>query len=183
MASASLGEITRLVDEGIVGQAETLDKVAEQVQGWVRAAVKQGGPSVLTAKNFLHGTWLGHALHPALTDVPIGAWWTSAFLDLLGVERGADWALGIGAAAAVPTALSGLADWSDTNEQPRRVGLVHAALNTVGLGCVVGSLLARRSGDRGTGIALSTIGLALASASAWLGGEMVYRLGTAVSRN
>src|SRR5437763_1139247 len=61
--------------------------------------------------------------------------------------------------------------------------LVDAALNTVGLGCVVGSLLARRSGDRGTGIALSTIGLALASVSAWLGGEMVYRLGTAVSRD
>jgi nitrite reductase/ring-hydroxylating ferredoxin subunit len=78
--------------------------------------------------------------------------------------------------------VAGVADWSDTESDARRVGLVHAMLNSLGLGCFVWSLLARRGGSRGLGMALSTLGLALASVSAWLGGELVYRLGTGVSR-
>jgi nitrite reductase/ring-hydroxylating ferredoxin subunit len=88
----------------------------------------------------------------------------------------------VGVLAAVPTALAGFADWADAGDEPRRVGFVHAALNTLGLGCMVGSLFARRADQRGLGIGLSTTGLALATVSAWLGGDLVYRLGTNVRR-
>ena len=88
----------------------------------------------------------------------------------------------VGVLAAVPTALSGAADWVDTNEEPRRIGLVHALLNSSGLLLVIASLLARRGHQRGLGVGLSTLGLSLVTVSAWLGGELVYRLGTGVSR-
>src|SRR5207249_5088649 len=136
--------------------------------------VEQGGPQARQVKDFLNGTWLGHPLHPALSDAPIGAWLTGALLDLVGAERGADAALTLGTLAALPTAAAGLADWHDQSGPPRRTGVVHALLNSAGLACFVGSLIARRSGNRALGVGLSTTGLALATGGAYLGGELVY---------
>ncbi|MBV9543040.1 MAG: Rieske 2Fe-2S domain-containing protein, partial [Chloroflexi bacterium] len=135
------------------------------------------------AKNWLNGVWLGHPLHPALTDVPIGAWWAGAALDLVGARSAADAAITVGVLTAVPTALAGAADWSDTEAEQRRTGLVHALLNSVGLTCMIGSLFARRGDQRGVGVVLSMLGLTVTSFSAWLGGELVYKQGTNVSRN
>jgi nitrite reductase/ring-hydroxylating ferredoxin subunit/uncharacterized membrane protein len=182
MATQSLEGLTRAVETGMGGQ-QTLDGLAETLQSRLRQVVQGGGPSVQEAKDFLNGTWLGHPLHPALTDVPLGAWTAAMVMDVLGAERPADWAVGVGIAAAVPTAAAGLADWSDTEGSPRRIGLIHGLLNTVGLGCMVGSLLARRSGNRALGVGLSTAGLVVGSFSAWLGGELVMSHGTGVSRN
>src|SRR6185312_7004426 len=96
----------------------------------------------------LHGSWLGHALHPALVALPIGAWTTSAVLDMVGARKGADTALGLGILASLPTAASGLVDWSYTEGKPKRLGFAHAALNTAALTCYTTSWLARRSGHR-----------------------------------
>ena len=178
---SSLREVTRLIEQSEQGQV--LDQLAEQLQGIMRTAVEQGGPAARRLKNWLHGTWLGHPLHPALTDVPIGAWTVAFLLDVVGAEEQADAAMTIGALAAVPTALAGAADWTDMDPPARRVGLVHAVLNTVGLSCVVASLFARRNDHRALGVALSTAGLSVASFSAWLGGSMVYREGIGVSHN
>ena len=38
--------------------------------------------------NSLHGTWLGHPLHPALTSVPMGAVATTVTMDAVGVLPG-----------------------------------------------------------------------------------------------
>ena len=78
--------------------------------------------------------------------------------------------------------MSGAADWSDTADEPRRLGLLHALLNTGALSLFIASLFARRSDHRALGIGLSTTGLCLAGFLAWLGGELVYRLGTGVDR-
>jgi nitrite reductase/ring-hydroxylating ferredoxin subunit len=88
----------------------------------------------------------------------------------------------VGVLSAVPTALAGMADWSDTSGEPRRTGLVHAVLNSAGLACMLGSLFARRGDQRALGIGLSTCGLFLSGMSAWLGGHLVYGLGTNVNR-
>lgn len=128
-------------------------------------------------------TWLGHSLHPALTDVPIGAWFTSLVFDCIGEEQGADASLTLGVIAAIPTAAAGLADWHDQANQPRRTGLVHALLNSAALVCFLGSIIARRSGHRAAGIALSMGGLTLTGSSAYLGGRLVYSQGTGVDRN
>jgi nitrite reductase/ring-hydroxylating ferredoxin subunit/uncharacterized membrane protein len=163
-------------------QNETLDQWSEQVQGLLNGAVTQGGPAAQQLKNWLNGVWLGHPLHPALTDVPIGAWSAGMLLDLVGASREADAAMTVGVLTAVPTALAGAADWQDTSEQPRRIGLLHALLNTVGLTLMVASLFARRSERRALGIGLSTMGLSLSGIAAWLGGDLVFRHGTNVSR-
>jgi nitrite reductase/ring-hydroxylating ferredoxin subunit/uncharacterized membrane protein len=178
---SSLREVTRLIEQSEQGQ--TLDQLADQLQSLIRTAVEQGGPAARRLKNWLHGTWLGHPLHPALTDVPIGAWTVAFLLDVVGAEEQADAAMTIGALAAVPTALAGAADWSDMDPPARRVGLVHALLNTFGLSCIIASLFARRNDNRALGVGLSTAGLSVASFSAWLGGSLVYREGIGVSHN
>jgi nitrite reductase/ring-hydroxylating ferredoxin subunit/uncharacterized membrane protein len=183
MSVDGLRDVTRVMDNLSPEQAQTLDEWSEQIQGIVRTAVDQGGPPARRVKNWLNGVWLGHALHPALTDLAIGAWSTGFVLDVVGARRSADTAVTVGLLAAVPTALSGAADWSDSEGAQRRTGLVHAVLNSVGLACLVSSLFARRAEMRGLGFALSTFGLGLSSVSAWLGGELVFRQGANVNRN
>jgi nitrite reductase/ring-hydroxylating ferredoxin subunit/uncharacterized membrane protein len=175
-----------------VGRAERAMTGAIARQGWlepVDRALGQGvagafgaaGPLGRRAKNFLHGTWLGHPLHPALTDVPIGAWTTALALDLLEalggrdeVGPGADAAVGLGLLGAVGAALAGLTDWEATGGQARRVGLVHGLLNLGVAGIYGASLLARRRGARGLGRGLAGAGFAVANYSAYLGGHLVY---------
>jgi nitrite reductase/ring-hydroxylating ferredoxin subunit/uncharacterized membrane protein len=181
MSVESLREVTRFIEDA--EQAQQLDQLADQIQGVLHTAVEQGGPAARRLKDWLHGVWLGHPLHPALTDVPLGAWTAGVLLDVVGARESADAAMTIGVLAAVPTALAGAADWSDTDGSARRVGLVHALLNTAGLGCVIASLFARRNDNRALGVGLSTLGLSIASFSAWLGGSLVYGRGIGVSHN
>jgi nitrite reductase/ring-hydroxylating ferredoxin subunit/uncharacterized membrane protein len=159
-----------------------LDRWSDRLQALLHTGVEQGGPAAQRFKNWLNGVWLSHPLHPALTDVVLGAWTTGAVLDLVGSRRSADAAMTIGVLSAVPTALAGLADWSDTSDEPRRTGLVHAVLNSAGLACMLGSLFARRADQRAIGIGLSTCGLFLSGISAWLGGHLVFALGTGINR-
>ncbi|MBV8717960.1 MAG: nitrite reductase (NAD(P)H) small subunit [Chloroflexi bacterium] len=182
MTDAVVPDISRVMDALAPEQTQMLDHWADQLQELLNTAVSQGGPAARRVKNWLNGVWLGHPLHPALTDAAIGAWSTGAVLDLVGASREADAAMTVGVLAAVPTALAGAADWTDTSEEQRRIGLIHALLNSAALVLMLGSLFARRGNQRGLGIGLSTLGLSLTSISAWLGGELVYRFGTAVSR-
>lgn len=138
-------------------------------------------------RSFLNGTWLGHAVHPVLTDIPIGAWTASCVLDLLdsfGVRRdlrqASDIITGIGLAGALGAAVFGVADWSYTMDKPKRVGFVHGAVNVVVSGLYTGSLVARAKGNRAAGVALSALGYDLLLLSGWLGGELAYRFGLGV---
>jgi nitrite reductase/ring-hydroxylating ferredoxin subunit/uncharacterized membrane protein len=182
MTTGVVRDMTRLVDALTPEQNQMLDQWSDQLQELVRTAFTQGGPAGQRVKDWLNGVWLGHPLHPALTDAAIGAWSAGAILDLVGAQREADAAMTVGVLSAIPTAVAGAADWVDTSEEPRRIGLVHALLNSVGLTLMIGSLFARRSNNRALAIGLSTTGLTFATVSAWLGGELVYRLGTNVSR-
>ena len=172
----------RAVNSLVASNSEVLDAWAKAIQGPLGSAVHGGGPVVLALKDLLHGVWLGHPLHPALTDVPLGAWTAGVMFDLLGVEDAADASFAVGSLAAVPTVLAGTADWLEITDAPRRVGFVHAVLNVAALGLVLLSLRARASGSRGQGIGLSLLGYSLAALSGWLGGELVYVLGSGVSR-
>lgn len=137
------------------------------------------------AKDALSGRWLGHPLHPMLTDVPIGAWTSSLLLDALGgrQSRGAaDRLIAIGIVAAVPTAASGIADWGDTQARERRVGIVHAAANTIALSLFSASLVARRGQRRGRGVLFSVLGAGTLGAGGYLGGHLSYALGLGVDR-
>jgi hypothetical protein len=137
--------------------AEPLDAVAEPVQGAVKAMPQP-------VRNVLDGVWFGNPLHPALTDVPLGAWTAAFALDLAGSEA-ADQALAVGILGAVPAALTGLNDWSHLKDDARRIGTVHALVNTMGLALNVASYVARRANHRGLGRALSGIAYAGAAFS------------------
>src|SRR5919197_3238307 len=148
-----------------------VDSFADLLSKAVYAVV----PNETARKDALAGTWLGHPLHPLLTDVTVGAWTGAFFLDLVDSESSGDAAdalIGIGIASAVPTAASGLVDWSDTGNPERRVGVVHALGNTAALLLYSAALAMRRNGRRGPGKALSLAAFATASASAYLGGHI-----------
>jgi nitrite reductase/ring-hydroxylating ferredoxin subunit/uncharacterized membrane protein len=166
----------------IVGESTVLDAPAKPIG----KVVREVGPSTL--KDALSGTWMGHALHPILTDVVIGSWTSATLLDLLGGE-GSDEAarrlIAVGIAAYPVTALTGLSDWADSeavDADVRRVGLVHAAVNAVALGLYGASLVSRRRGLRGRGIALALAGAGMMTVGGHLGGHLAFRLGVGVDQ-
>jgi nitrite reductase/ring-hydroxylating ferredoxin subunit/uncharacterized membrane protein len=175
--------ITAPLSSAIAENGELLDRLAKGLQGPLGKAVRDNGPLGQRLKDFCHGVWLGHPLHPALTALPLGAWTAGSAFDLIGLEDAADASFALGSLAAVPTAMAGTADWLEITDEQRRIGFVHGLLNAGALGLVVLSLGARARGNRGLGIGLSTVGSSLALLSGWLGGELVYVLGAAVSRN
>ena len=126
-------------------------------------------------KDLLHGTWLGHPLHPVLAMVPVGTWLSAGILDLVPPTRPAATALiSTGVAASLPAAMAGAADWSEQDDAVRRLGAVHAVANVAALGLYVGSLVARAKGNGTLGRALAYSGLGLAGGSAAIGGHMSY---------
>lgn len=128
------------------------------------------------ARHLLHGHWLGHAVHPLMTDVPLGCWTAATLLDLLGTDDDRPAArrlVGYGILAALPTALTGAAEWGAVKDvRDRRTGLVHAASNSVGLALYTGSWLARRGGRDRLAAALAVAGGAAAGVGGFLGGHL-----------
>jgi len=133
-------------------------------------------PSDGPLESVLRGRPLGHPLHPALSDVPIGLWTSAVVLDLSGrrYETAARRLVGLGLLAVAPTALAGLADWRTTRPPARSVGAAHAALNSAGAALLTGSWLARRRGHRARGVLLALAGTGAAGAGAYLGGHLVF---------
>src|SRR4051794_28124968 len=153
-----------------VADVPTFDKVIEPARRAVNAALRPQG-----LKDLLHGTWLGHPLHPVMVQVPVGSWLSAGLLDAVPRLRPAATVLiGTGVAAAVPASLAGAADWSEQDAGVRRLGAVHAVANTAALGLYVGSLVARGKGRGGLGRLLSYAGLGIAAGSASIGGHMSY---------
>ena len=171
--------------EDTVSNHDTVESVADTLQTLLKGAEAIIPAGVL---DLLHGEPVGHPVHPLLVHVPLGGWVIAAALDHLpakapgGNDHAADLALTLGTLGAVPTIATGWLDWSNTRGEARRSGLIHGALNETAFLLNVGSLLARRRGQRGLGKALSGAALGLAVAGGFLGGELVYRHGLGVGR-
>lgn len=142
------------------------------------------------AADVLHGTWLEHPLHPALTDVVIGAWLFGTVLDGIslnmrrskGIEQAADILISIGNAAAIPTALAGLADYSAIPKRAAATGAVHAILNAGGLVMNTVSAAYRSAGNRRPAMCLSAAAAGALLVSAWLGGRLTYKQKVGVNK-
>lgn len=166
-----------------VGAIEQLDGAAERVPAAVRGVLGTGA-----MKDALSGTWLGHALHPLLTDLPIGTWTSAMLLDLIGgrgSEKAADRLIGVGLAAAVPTVASGYSDWADTtltSDSVRRIGAVHAVANGMAVTLYGLSWAERKRGRRGTGVALALVGGGALAVGGHLGGHLSYARGVGVDQ-
>src|SRR3954451_6301553 len=162
----------------IAESAAPLDGLGEKLGKAVRGAL---GPGNL--KDAISGTWLGHAVHPMLTDVVIGSFTSATLLDLLGGDddgTAAERLIAVGIAAYGPTALTGVNDWADSepvDDAVRRVGLVHASTNAVALTLYGSSLAARRRGSRTKGKLLSVAGATVLAAGGYLGGHLSFTKG------
>jgi nitrite reductase/ring-hydroxylating ferredoxin subunit len=167
--------------------------------GWLRALsdwltgvlgpVRERHQDNLVLELLHGGRWVGHPLHPALSDLPIGLWAGVMVLDATDRDpaprRGIDAAGVLSAAgllAAGATALTGLNDWTVSNDQDRRVGLFHGLLNTVALGLQGASLGTRMAGHRGPARALAAASLAVTAGAGYLGGHLVFTKGVMVNR-
>jgi nitrite reductase/ring-hydroxylating ferredoxin subunit/uncharacterized membrane protein len=164
-------------------QVDALDGPAEFIASKVRELVPAG-----PVKDALSGTWLGHALHPVLTDVPIGTWTSALLLDWLGgssSEDAADRLIAFGLAAAAPTFATGWVEYADStvgSEAVKRVGIFHAISNGGGALMMAASLAARRNGARGRGKLLALAGGAFMGAGAYLGGHLSFGTGMGVDQ-
>ena len=167
--------------------------------GWLRtlsdqliavlAPIRERHQDSLVLELLHGGRWVGHPLHPALSDLPVGLWTGVMVLDVMDRDpaprRGLD-AAGIlsaaGIVAAGATALTGLTDWTVSDDQDRRIGLFHGLLNTVALGLQGASLGSRVAGHRGTARALAAASFTVTAAAGYLGGHLVFARGVMVSR-
>ena len=157
--------------------------------GWLESASEWLGTALRPIRegrrggrlfDLLHGRILGHALHPALSDLPIGLWAGALLLDAFGEHDGAGILAVAGVLAALATAATGMADWTVSDGRDRRVGLLHGILQTVALVIVGASLALRFSDALIAGEALLLAGFALSAGSAYLGGHLVFGRGVMV---
>jgi uncharacterized membrane protein len=130
-------------------------------------------------RELLGGAWLGHAVHPALTDLPIGFWTSAWVLDLVPskrTDRVATLFVALGLVTAVPTIVTGLSDWTKLGERKlERVGVVHLAANGAAVGCYSVSLLHRLRGNRKRGQAWGWAGATAATVGGVLGGHLASK--------
>jgi nitrite reductase/ring-hydroxylating ferredoxin subunit/uncharacterized membrane protein len=166
-----------------IGAIDALDAPAKAIAKQIRNLLPDGGG----VKDVLSGTWIGHALHPLLTDVPIGTWTSATLLDLCGGRASrpaAQRLIGVGLAAAAPTAWSGWSDWADTepdDDEVRRIGIVHALVNGGAIALYGASFAARRRGAHTTGVLLGLAGAGAMGAGGWLGGDLAFARGVGVN--
>ena len=163
-----------------------LDGLSDRLQPVVRKAVAGTGRR---GTDLLDGVWLGAPLHPALTDVPVGALTAAVTLDGVAlatgsrtVERQADGALAVSVAGALAAAATGLSDWRYMRGEKRRLAAGHGLLNVVGLVFNATSLGLRLGGRRRAGQFSSAVGFAIAGAAAHLGGELTFGMGVRVNQ-
>ncbi len=181
-----------LIDQ-IIRRQNWMDRPAGLVQKLVGGIYRPLGPLGRGLRNLMHGTKpMGHPLHPAITDLPIGAWITAVVLDVAShytssIPRGAaEVALLVGIVGAVGAAVTGYADFYDTYGHERRLAFTHGATMTVALILMLISEGLRHWGSAGVhslAVGLSFAGVLLMLFGGYLGGHLVFGLGTMVNRN
>jgi nitrite reductase/ring-hydroxylating ferredoxin subunit/uncharacterized membrane protein YtjA (UPF0391 family) len=148
---------------------------------WLSAIYDHVGP----LKDLAHGRWLGHPLHGATTDIPIGALTATIVLDLLNYRAAADVALVIGIVFLVLSAVTGAADYTDTDGTALVRATLHSVLMVVALVLYLVSLVVRSGNpdDRTAAVAISIVAYVVLTAGAYVGGDVVYVLGNMVDRH
>lgn len=168
---------------GALERFRRLDRPAKALGAKIRQVLPAG-----PVKDALSGTWLGHPVHPLLTDFVIGSLTSASLVDVLAPRSGAKAAerlIAVGIAAAIPTAVTGASDWADTelsDAGTRRVGMVHATTNVVAQLLYASSLAARLRGRQGRGRLLALAGAGVLGGGGYLGAHMSYASGVGVNQ-
>ncbi|OBI97388.1 (2Fe-2S)-binding protein [Mycobacterium alsense] len=183
--NAGLGLVAAL------GRQEWLDRPSYRLEHLLTFFFSAMGRYRDRVSNALHGTWLGHPLHPALTSVPTGAVTTTVVMDAAGLLPGhpARWraasrlALGVAIVGSVGAAATGLTDWQHSHAQPRRIGIVHGVLNAVATVLYAASWCDRYRGRDRRGMATSAVAYGITLGSGYLGGALVFGSAIGVDRS
>lgn len=169
------------------------ERLSDALQEGVKVLIGAQRKPPRRFKSLLNGTWFGHPLHPAITDVPITSWLLVAVFDVIWLisptsfawaARAAEVAVIVGLLGALGSAVTGLTDWSDTYGSERTIGLYHGLLNVAATLLYLVSLILRLQPASGESIAAAIIGfvgLVCVLTAAYLGGEMVFTKGTGVN--
>ncbi len=162
-------------------ERQWIDRGADAVKSAVGGFYEGLGSASVPIRNFLHGVWLGHPLHPVITDIVVGAYTTTAILDIAeaaGKEKqmapATDIALATGILSGLGAAAAGITDWHVLKGKPKRIGFLHMLFNLSATALYIGSLIARKSGNRGLGRALAWTGYGTLFGGAYLGGNLVF---------
>jgi uncharacterized membrane protein len=151
-------------------EAAALDAAVAAVEPTIQSVFGTGAKAAV-----LRGDWLGHTIHPLLTDLVLGSWTSATLLDLFGGTKSsaaAQQLIGAGLLAVGPTAWTGWAEWSAAGERDKRVGLVHAISNAVAISLYGASYLARRRNRRSSGVGLALAGAAFSGLGGYLGSHL-----------
>lgn len=166
------------------------DRVSDPLQRLIAAIVGSHRKPPRRLKSLLNGTWLGHPLHPVITDVPIAAWVLTALFDVFWLVsphtnvwaiRGAEVAVIVGLAAALGAYVTGATDWSDTYGAERTTGLIHGLLMTAAILLYIPSVVLRLlvpSGQSVPAAILGFVGLAVVTVGAYYGGDLAFKFAT-----
>jgi len=137
---------------------------------------------------------LGHPVHQMLIPLPVGLFVVAALLDIVGAFVEAKWIpivsywnIAFGIISALVAAVFGAADWTKIprGTRAKRIGTLHGVGNVIGV-LLFGGALWLRSSDPlhrsdAASLTLEVLAFALMSVTAWLGGELVDRLGIGVT--
>jgi nitrite reductase/ring-hydroxylating ferredoxin subunit/uncharacterized membrane protein len=149
-----------------------------------------GSPGRLL-QDFLNGSWLGHSVHPVLTDVVVGGTTMVIFLDILrvffnvdGLEDATTWTLGLSVLAGVATIVTGLTDFKDTGTgNERNLAGLHGVINIVAVVMFFISLLQRFGGAHDAAFWVALVAYLVISVGAYIGGHVVFKYGYMVNHN
>lgn len=173
--------MARLLARIVAAQDAWARPLGEFNHRWLSALFRPIRP----VKDLLNGVWLGHPLHAATTDIPIGTLLITVVLDVLGQPAAADIALVATILFMLAAAASGAADYVDTDGTARARATLHSMLMVVGLVLLFFSLILRVAdgADRMLAFGLSIAGLLIITAGAYVGGDVVFVFGNMVSRH
>jgi uncharacterized membrane protein len=134
----------------------------------------------------------GHPIHQMLIVFPLGLLAMAVIFDLVSLARAdgywseiAFWMIAAGVVTGLLAAPFGAIDWLGipSNTRAKRIGAIHGLGNVFVVLLFAGSWLMRRDDPRApeqAALALSFVAAGMAMMTAWLGGELVDRLGVGV---
>ncbi len=132
---------------------------------------------------------LGHPVHPVLIVLPLGLLSIAVVFDIVYLVVGdelfaqlAFWNIALGVLGGLAAAVFGLIDWLaiPSGTRAKRVGIIHGGGNVVIVLLFASSWFLRQPNPAYAPdllpFILGVVGVGLALVTAWLGGELVYRL-------